>query len=213
MKQYTQALVGIGTEALQHWYKGENLWYYKKPWAVWQFAFKTEMLRKNKLQFQPHVKNNEDAMFVVECSIYAQSVVCISDYLYNYDFRKDGALFSRVNSKDKIFYDKYVLIAERERLRKLVKQVDLVDNYCGSQVFSCIQLCVSLSSSGYAGYRQCKKYICDKHVQDSIRRVPIKGAPLKFRIPVLLLKCHMQWLLFALIYLLSKFGMADKLKA
>lgn len=151
-------------------------------------------------------------MFVVEASIYAQSVVCIPDYLYNYDFRKDGALFSRVHSKEKIFYDKYVLIAERERLRKLVAQVDLADNYCGSQVFSCIQLCVSLSACGYASYRQCKKYICAKEVQDSIRRVPLKEAPLKFKMPVLLLKWHMQWFLFTLIYLLSRLGMADKLK-
>lgn len=199
-KEYTTQLIGISQVALNHWYKGEDIWKYKKPWQGWSFMFSKKVIESNDIKFQSSLKTSEDALFVVEYSIYSKKMVRIADYLYNYDFRKDGTLFNRVNERDKLFADKYSLIIQRERIRILVNKKfpnkqDFIYSYLGSHVFSCLELLIKLCQLK-KGFQQCNAYITNPYVQESIKRVNLKNAPLKFKIPVLFLKKHCQYILF-----------------
>lgn len=167
--------------------------------------FARDIIINNSIIFRPSLKTSEDALFVVEYSIFSEKIVRIPDYLYHYDFRENGALFSRSNNKNKIFTDKYTLLDERERLRKIFykkKHKDILDYYLGSHVFSCLELLLKIDDSK-EGYVLCKKYIYNKYVQESIKKVLISGAPFKFKYSVLLLK-HNAFLLLAICFLMNK---------
>lgn len=210
-KQYTNVLIGIGQDTLKHYYNGENLWKYKKPWQVWTFMFSSKVIKENNVIFQPGLKTSEDALFVVDYSIYSKKIARINKYLYHYDFRQNGSLFSRVNDIEKIFIDKYNLLPQRERIRNLISEYDLNDYYLGSHIFSALELVVKLSSK-ISNYRYVKIYITNELVQESIRKVHLKGAQPKFKIPVLLLKGKLHFPLFLVCWFVHKMGLGRKIK-
>ena len=214
-KEYTSALIGIGQETLNHWYKGESLWKYKKPWQGWSFMFSRKVIEENHIIFQPSLKTSEDALFIVDYSIFSKKIARIPNYLYHYDFRKEGCLFSRISDSTKIFDDKYRLIEQRERIRRLINKnsqagKDFISYYLGSNIFSCIELLLKLNKNG-GGYSLCNEYITDKRIQESIKLVDVSNAPLKFKIPVLLLKMHCQAVLFYALRGLNRIGLLDKI--
>ena len=67
-----------------------------------------------------------------------------------------------------------------------------------------------LFSKKMGNYKLYHKYVSHPEVQESIRKVSLKGAPLKFSIPVRLLKLHCSWPLFAGCWLLNRTGKASK---
>lgn len=190
---------------------GENLWKYKKPWQVWTFMFSTKVIKENNIIFQPGLKTSEDALFIVDYSIFSKKIARINKYLYHYDFRQNGTLFSRVNDSEKIFNDKYDLLTQRERIRNLISEYDLNDYYLGSHIFSALELVVKLSSK-INNYRYVKMYITNELVQESILKVELKGAQPKFKIPVLLLKSKLHFPLFLACWIIHAIGLGRKMK-
>lgn len=210
VKEYAGPMIGLGQESLNSYYveKG-NIWLFKKNLGIWSFMFRRKFIECHNLIFQPKLKMFEDVLFAVESSIYAKKLVSIPDTLYNYNVRNEGAVYSRTNNPKVLFTDKYNLLEQRARLRSLIKEYDLHDYYIGSHVLSCLQLVLKISVI-WRNYGQFRQYVTHPDVQESIKKVSLKDAPLKFSLPVRLLKLHGHKLLFAGCWLLHKIRVADR---
>ena len=118
--------------------------------------------------------------------------------------REDGTV-RKPRSPQRMFEDKYNLIDCRQRLREMVLLFDLQDYYLGSHVLSALQLAICLSGE-LKNYSMFNKYVSNKYVQESIKKVCLKNAPARFSFPVRLLKVHCQFLLFLMCWSVQKIG-------
>ena len=143
--------------------------------------------------------------------VCGKAASCIEDTFYNYELKDGGAFLSRINNPDKMLYDKQALVPLRARLRTMVKTFDLHDHYFVSQVFSALQLCLALSCS-LNNYQKLASYVYDKRVVESFDKIQLDGAPLKFKIPVSLIKHKLTGVLFFLCWTARKCGLSAKLK-
>ncbi|MBQ0048897.1 MAG: glycosyltransferase [Bacteroidales bacterium] len=210
-RAYAATLIGLSQDALYHYYQGQNIWSFKGNWQVWCFMFRHSLITEHRVLFAPGVKIFQDALFVVEATIYARKIQCIEDVLYNYQIRNDGSVRSRSANAERLFNNKSALIPLRARLRGMVTDFDLHYYYLGSQVMSSLELCIALSES-LSHKKTYLKYVNDARIKESIKKVCIAGAPLKFRIPVQMLKWRMGSVLFVGCWLLRKIGLGNRLR-
>ena len=63
---------------------------------VWRYLFKTEFIKKNKLQFDTDLISQEDAVFVLNAFVFANRIVIVPNTNYHYLFNENSAL----NKKD-----------------------------------------------------------------------------------------------------------------
>lgn len=206
-KEYTCQLVGFSQKALDGYYAGKNIWNFRKTEGVCRSMFKRAFVVENYLQF-PDVALYEDGFFLVEATYKAQMVVNIPDIFYNY-FQKDDSAIHKERCVDYTFNYKYKQLQITQHLRDMIKEFDLLDCYMGSHVLSCLKMAL-LFSKKMDNYKLYHKYVSHPEVQESIRKVSLKGAPLKFSIPVRLLKLHCPWLLFAGCWILNRTGKANR---
>lgn len=144
----------------------------------------------------------EDILFMVIATYKAKKVVSIPYCFYNYFMRDDG-LIKKEKSIEYIFEYKYKMLEETKRLRSLIKEFDLHDYYMGTHILSCLKMALQFSKKlGY--YKLYHKYVSHPEVQESIRKICLKGAPFKLTISIILLKIHCPWLLFAGCWILNK---------
>jgi glycosyltransferase involved in cell wall biosynthesis len=204
-KEWTRQLVGFSQKALNGFYTGENIWPLRKMDGVWTCMLRRTFVTENNLQF-PQVSMYEDGLFLVEATYKAKKMVSIPDIFYNY-FQREGSIINSDRSVEFIFKYKYEQIQITKQLRDMIKEFDLHDYYMGSHVLSCLKMAL-LFSKKMSNYKLYHKYVSHPEVQESIRKVSLKGAPLKFSVPVLLLKMHCPWLLFAGCWILNRTGKA-----
>lgn len=208
LRDYSGPMSGLSQFALDQYFKGDFIWKYKKNWTHCGLVFNRLFIIENKLLFPLGIRLFEDVLFAIETTIKAKRIVRIPDVLYNYEMREDGMVRKPKNSQT-LFEDKYNLIRHRQRLREMVTAFDLNDYYLGSHVLSSLQLALQLSSR-FKDIALFKKYVTNPYVQESIKKVSLKNAPLKFALPVRLLKLHCHSLLFTGCWLLNKAGLASK---
>lgn len=131
-------------------------------------------------------------------------IVSIPDILYQYYLRNNGAA-SQERTQLRLFEDHFVLMVHRSRMRQMIREIDLMDYYLGSNILSCLRLAITLSKK-WKWYRQFQSFVTHSDVQEAIHRVSLKNAPLRFAIPVRLLKVHCQWFLFFGCWMAHKLG-------
>lgn len=206
-KEYTSQLVGFSQKALDGYYAGKNIWSLRRTESMWRYMFRRTFVTENNLQF-PDVPLYDDGFFMVEATYKAQKLVSIPDMFYNY-FQREGSIINSDRNVERTFNIKYKQLQMTKQLRDMIKEFDLHDYYMGSHILSCLKMAL-LFSEKMGNYKLYHKYVSHPEVQESIRKVSIKGAPLKFSIPVRLLKLHSPWLLFAGCWILNRIGKADK---
>lgn len=207
-KNYTSPLAGFSQEALNHYFKGEFIWNYKNDGQVWSYMFSKSFVLENDLRFPSGITIYEDGLFLVEATYKAKIIVKIPDIFYYY-IQRDGSVINQKKNSQRLYDYKFRHILERQRLRAMIKEFDLHDSYLGTHVLSCMQLAL-LTSDVLKNYKQFRKYVCHLAIQESIRKVSIKNAPLKFSVPVRMLKTHCHLLLFIGCWLLHKIGLSQR---
>ena len=205
-KEYTSQLVGFGQKALNGYYAGKNIWDLRKTEGVCCHMFRRSFITENHILF-PDVTMYEDGLFMVEATYKSKIIVSIPNIFYNY-FQKSDSATHKERSVEYTFDYKYKQIQITERLRHLIKEFDLHDYYMGSQVLSSLKMALQFSKK-MGNYKLYHKYVSHPEVQESIQKVSIKGAPLKFSIPVRLLKLHCPGLLFVGCWILNRIGKAN----
>lgn len=86
--------------------------------GVWRFAFRRELLERNRIRFNERLRIYEDAPFLVECALHACRVRMLDEVLYDYEPGENGII--RKVSGTKAHWDyKREIIRERRRLDAL----------------------------------------------------------------------------------------------
>ena len=200
-KEFTCQHIGFSQKALNAFYEGKRIWKYRKTGQVWRYMFKSSFVKKNNLKFI-NIHMYEDILFMVIATYKAKMVVSIPYNFYNYFMRDDG-LVKKEKSIEYIFEYKYKMLEETKRLRGLIKEFDIHDSYMGSHILSCLKMALQFSET-MGNYKLFHKYVSHPEVQESIRKVCLTGAPLKFAISILLLKIHCPLILFTGCLILNK---------
>jgi glycosyltransferase involved in cell wall biosynthesis len=206
-KEYTSQLVGFSQKALDGYYAGKNIWFLRRTESMWRYMFRRAFVTEKNLQF-PDSPLYQDGFFLVEATYKASKLVSIPYILHNY-FQRENSAINHEKSVEFIFNYKYKQLSVTKQLRDMVKEFDLHDYYMGSHVLSCLKMAL-LFAKKMSNYKLYYKYVSHPEVQESIRKVCLKGAPLKFSIPVRLLKLHCALLLFIGCWVLNKTGKASK---
>lgn len=206
-KEYTCQHVGFSQMALDGYYIGKDIWDLRKAGGVWCYMFKRTYILENNLRF-PNVSMYEDGFFLVEATYKSQKLVSIPEVFYNYYIRNNGIVNSE-RSVEFIYNYKIKQVQITRQLRNMIKEFDLHDYYLGSHVLSCLKMALQFSKK-YGNYKLYYKYVSTAEVQESIQKVSLKGAPVKFSIPVYLLKCHCPLLLFTCCWFLNKISNPKK---
>ncbi len=206
-KEYTSQLIGYSQKALDGYYAGKDIWGLRRAESMWRYMLRQSFVAEENLQF-PEVPMYEDVFFLVEATYKAKKLVSIPDMFYNY-FQREGSIINSEKSVEFIFNYKYKQLKCTQRLRNLIKEFDLHDYYMGSHILSCLKMAL-LFAKKLSNYKLYNQYVSYPEVQESIRKVSLKGAPRKFSIPVRLLKLHCSWLLFAGCWILNRTGKANK---
>lgn len=206
-KEYTSQLVGFSQKALDGYYAGKNIWDLRRTESMWRYMFRRTFVTENHLQF-PQVPMYDDGFFMVEATYKAKKLVSIPDMFYNY-FQREGSIINSEKNVERTFNYKYKQLDATKHLRDLIKEFDLHDYYMGSHVLSCLKMALQFSKN-LKNYKLFHQYTSHPEVQESIRKVSIKGAPLKFALPIRLLKLHCPLLLFLGCWILNKIIKTDK---
>lgn len=202
-------LVGCSQNDLDRLYMGGTL-SRKEPFGgtVWHQLFRRDVIVENGIHFNPLIQLNEDTMFTLRYLAYAESMLIIDDICYNYHLRSSGALSSILyHDPTALVANKRELALERGRINKVfvkLHDLDISHLYRGSLVLSAVELAVRLSAVSFSGIKDFKSYLGLSPVMDALRKVSLKGAPLKYRVPFLLLKLRCHSLLYSLLWLANR---------
>ena len=69
---------------------------------VWRYLFKTDFVKKHKLEFDTKLVSQEDAIFVLQSMLVANKIIIVPNVNYHYLFNENSAL----NKNDKAHHDK-----------------------------------------------------------------------------------------------------------
>ena len=202
-KEYTSQLVGFSQKALDGYYAGKEIWDLRRTESMWRYMLRRTFVTENNLQF-PDEPLYQDGFFMVEATYKAKKLVSIPYTFHNY-FQREGSIIHNERSAEFTYNYKFKQILVTQRLRKIIKEFDLHDYYMGSHILSCLKMAL-LFSKKMSNYKLYHKYVSHPEVQESIRKVRLKGAPRKFAIPVRLLKLHCSLLLFFGCWILNRTG-------
>ena len=154
--------------------------------AAWNKAYKRELLSQHYCRDEK-ITRSEDASFVFECFLYADSLTVSDDLLYYYNKTNSGSLMSR--------YDAYKADAEKRFFSYLNENIrgiyDCVDSQLNDLYTNHIALVLV-----YELVHNPRVLTAAKCIRTSFNRTKIaslitpKGLPLIAKIPVVLLKLH-----------------------
>lgn len=173
--------------------------------------YRRDIIIKNNINFNSCLNLSEDVMFALRYLAYADSMIITDDICYNYYLRESGALRNILHHNVRsLVSNKKELAQERQRISQLYLEregIDIRPLYLGSLVLTCVELAVNLSSISFKGWRDFHDYLTLMPVQNAIRNLSVHGAPLKFKVPFLLLKLRCYRLLYTCLWIANRAGM------
>lgn len=184
--------------------------------VVWNFVIKRKILIDKQLFFSSRLISNEDGMYELWLYCYITEVTAIYAKLYNYYYRANGTQRTIRDNPETLFTNKMALVEERSHICEQYKQLhgrDFTECYDGSLFFSSMELCIKLSREKYRKHlRMFLEYVTLAPVRAAISRIDTSQAPLKYKLPVLLL-CHGHYrTLFTLVYVAHRIGFGKRFK-
>lgn len=196
IRKITYSAIGYSEEDVLEYYKTGEFPYNVEFSPVWIYFYRKSTLDKYNVKFVKGLQLIEDRIFNVTFAAYAKKVVCTNDQLYFYIITPNG-LMARINRNYAVLYrDKVEAVKQRECMRELyikTHNIDIRSSFCGSNVMGCLQVALILANLPLKE-SICKylDYVQMPSVRNSLVGFPLKGSPLKFRIPIFLLqhKCE-----------------------
>lgn len=215
VSHYIPLCIGFSQKAFDDFFTGGVNIYtkYFEILAVWNFAFSRKKIMSLNLMFDESMRVYEDVFFLFLFLLSCKRVVKMSYKCYNYFQHEKSTLHIRNNKTDLLFEDKCSFLRVQKYMRSQIDYFDVLNCYCGSHVLSCLNFIIK--SKTQDEYIHILTFIKDPEVQESIKRISIRNIPYWGKIPVVLLKFHLQYLLFLGCLLIRKNGggrFLDKLR-
>lgn len=197
-------MLGISQDGLNCYYRGESIWKCFMLYGPWICMYNRYFIEQIGLIHVPKLDLDEDGCFIREASCKAKRIVSIPDILYHYYIRNTGNIVRRRQGHD-VYFVHFTTVNQKAHVRKMIPNVDLLRYYLGSNVLSCLKLAVTMSDD-IRHILQFNSFVTLPDVQEAIHQVCLKNAPIRFAIPVRLLKAHCHSILFLSCWLLRKVG-------
>lgn len=210
--------IGTSRSDIQEWYTTKKLAPDKEFASVFRFLYRKSILDKYGIRFDENILFGEDTIFNSHYLSHCCSFVSINASFYNYHSRPTGTLNSCLRNGEKLANGKLALLGARVKLRNVLlsqKGIDVSDLYAGSNILSALQLANELSldrtKSISLNYRLFREYANSDAVKTACNDIALKGAPLKFRIPVGLLKIKASLVVFMSFAVINRMGIPVKM--
>ncbi len=199
---------GISLQDICDWHATGKLNQRKKLSSSCTHLYRRAFLTDSHIRFNTRLRMYEDGMFNCECALYASTIELNDEQPYTYLQRDKGAVHSFVDP-EKIFSNKVALVHERERIAKLAAERDNVrieHLSMGSEVLSLFQMASKVDASNVNQVERClRQYASLNKVRTAISMMP-KSGPMKFRVPLFLLKHKCYKILLLLILFAKRMG-------
>lgn len=209
MKECLPKFIGFGQDDFDNW-TNDNPWKNKEFASVWRFMFRRSLLEENNIRFSKGVKLSEDKYFVLNVLLHSTKVCAVENVFYNYIMRANGGLQNSLSNSKNLLKAKIDGVVERAKLRTIAKTMygeDIFSMYCGTVVLGVIEIIVRGATLPVMNsLKDVTHYMALADVKEAYKKISLSGLPLKFRIPTMMVKYHMQSLLVILIHIASKFG-------
>ena len=212
VERYVYNIIGYSQHNLDNLFAGKRIVDYQgiMHGAVWHFLLSRKLIEEKQLSFNHMLRLREDAIFLVEYMAYIRTALLCPNILYHYNIRNTGNMVQLINDTYNMIENKRALLEERIRLRGIYQKqygIDLFSYYMGSLVLSSLEIMVKGSKYSFKRGLQAIKYIQQPIVSKAIHDVNIRHAPLKYKLPIMLLKWKCYYTLNFLLYIAQKFGM------
>lgn len=208
---YLPRFLGITQDNINSFVDLNHLWNSKEFSGVWRFLYKRSVLIDNKILFPKGIKLIEDKLFNARFFCYAKTIALMDDVLYNYVIKEKGLLTSSLNNVKGLVEDKIIGIEQRAILRNLYlkeKNIDIFSYYIGTIVFSALELIMRLSDiSFFSSRKELKRYMNMEDVRVGIKEIDVSHLPLKLRLPIVMLKYRLTYLLLGGMRVLKMMGL------
>ena len=165
------AFLGYSFDDVRRWNAGGALGLHRELGSVWRVAFRRDFIERHAIRFDESLHIYEDATFLCDCAIFAESVVSLREPLYNYIHNPAGNIATETGSPRHWQY-KFDVLKARERMEKAGEGG--VWKYCeASCVLSALEIMRRWRGRGIM------KYLSSERVRSAVRNVPIS-----FRHPI-----------------------------
>ena len=181
---YLPRVFGYSFDDVRAWYEGRPLFARREMAGVWRMAFRRDFINRHRLRFDETIELYEDAMFVSEALLKADSMTCVDRALYRVTDRDSGAMRSVPRDAARLCRNKLRLLARRRALDKAESGV-LGRVYAASCVFSALEI-LSLAVRGRLPRREGFAYLRE-YLADEFAGRAVFGFPLSLRHPLLAL--------------------------
>lgn len=211
IEKISKRLLGQSTNSLLNYYKTRQWKWGEMPGFVWPYLYKRDTILKNNISFVPKLQMVEDRIFNCQFMLNAEKVISTDATYYLYLSTPDGLLNSILSNPNKVYKDKTNNIFQRQAMRELYmerKGIDLFPEYRGSNILACFQMAAILVNLPYReGRRKYLDFVNHPLMKESLDGFPTKGAPLKMKVPLLMLQHGMKGTFYNLVWLASKMGL------
>lgn len=215
VEKIAYSAIGYSEEDVLEYYKTGNFPYNVDYSPVWIYFYRKSTLDQYNIRFVKGLQLIEDRIFNVTFAAYAKKVICTDDQLYIYILSPNGYMARSCKEYGMVYHGKMEAVRQRECMRELYQRtrgIDIRSSYRGSNVMGCLQVALVLANLTWKGnLEKYHNYVTLPSVHESLMGFPLKGAPLKFMVPVFLLQHNCDRLVLVMIrvlrVLIEKFGL------
>ena len=171
---FLSRMFGYSPAQVRAWYAGTPLYAHREQGGVWRCVYKRALIEAHNIRFDEAIDLYEDAMFNCEYMLYAQSMTCIQEPLYDYALRPQGAI-ARLRRSRRELTIKLALLRRRQALDALAGG-ELAECYSCSCVFSLLEMLTLLFRTDVPfreGFRLVREYAADPTVRRALREFPL----------------------------------------
>lgn len=211
-REYIPHIIGRSQYNIDRLYRGDSITdipgYLHA--TVWQFLFRRSILTSHNILFNPRIRLNEDSVFIIRYLAFIEKMSVISAPLYFYRVSNNGSMATCIADKQGKYANKIELVEERSRLANIYFEkygFDLMPLFSASCVLSAFELAITYGSKDYTdiktGFHRFRNYCRHPTVELAFKNISTKGAPLRYRVPILLIRHNCFALLFGCIRIAS----------
>ena len=186
---FMSRMFGYSPTQVRAWYAGTPLFAHREQGGVWRCVYRRALIEAHHVRFDEAIDLYEDAMFSSEYMLHAQTMTCISEPLYDYALRPQGAI-ARLRRSRRELANKLALLHRRQAIDAAADGT-LEESYSCSCVFSLLEMMVLVFRTDVSfreGFRLVRAYAAEPTVRRALRAFPLSVRKPFLAISVLLLR-------------------------
>jgi len=171
---FMSRMFGYSPAHVRAWYAGTPLSAHREQGGVWRCVYRRAIIEAHHVRFDEAIDLYEDAMFNCEYMLWAQSMTCITEPLYDYTLQPQGAI-ARLRRSRRELANKQALLRRRQILDEAAGGA-LAESFSCSCVFSLLEMLTLVFRTNVPfreGFRLVRVYAAEPMVRRALRAFPL----------------------------------------